>query len=423
MPPAPSSPSPSHLLRSHSTHLSALAFSDDNERIYSGDASGLVVITSTRSLRAIASWKAHTDSLLGVEEYGDRIITHGRDNKLHVWARTQEPTSIRVGGSAALPGLPTPTLCYSMDVNALNYCRFSLMPLPASNPMDEKSAEFLIAVPNLVESSLADIWTLPSCQRLHAAIGKAGVASNPIELLSDDGRGSTKTGIIMAMHLFSAPSASSSPNPLRLLCAYENGSVTLWSFTRTDKQTSVEGIGWEAIWSVKLHVESVMAMAVSRHSTLALTVSADHLIGRYDLTNAGQPNTSLDTTCTVHRTKHPGNSAVAIRDDGKVCAVGGWDGKIRLYSTKTLKPLGTLIYHKGNCQAVAFARSLCHSANAESRSGAVGSVTEDERSGDDDEDEMSEEERKQRIRWLVSGGKDHRVSIWELMEFEKLKCN
>lgn len=68
----------------------------------------------------------------------------------------------------------------------------------------------------------------------------------------------------MAMHLFSPsltspqPSSSSSRNlgGLRLLCAYEDGSVTSWSFTRTDKQTSVEGVGWEALWSVKRHVES-----------------------------------------------------------------------------------------------------------------------------------------------------------------------
>ena len=29
----------------------------------------------------------------------------------------------------------------------------------------------------------------------------------------------------------------------------------------------------------------------------------------------------------VHRTKYPGNGAVGIRDDGRIVAVGGWDGK------------------------------------------------------------------------------------------------
>ena len=92
---------------------------------------------------------------------------HGRDNKLHVWSRVDESTFINVGGSASVPGLSVPTICYSMDVNALNFCRFSLLPLPArrvdsaGDDLDApQSQEALIAVPNLVESSwvsLADV--------------------------------------------------------------------------------------------------------------------------------------------------------------------------------------------------------------------------------------------------------------------------
>jgi hypothetical protein len=43
-----------------------------------------------------------------------------------------------------------------MDVNALNYCRFSLLLQPASAQFSE-SNEALIALPNLVESSLVRI--------------------------------------------------------------------------------------------------------------------------------------------------------------------------------------------------------------------------------------------------------------------------
>lgn len=67
----------------------------------------------------------------------------------------------------------------------------------------------------------------------------------------------------MSMHLFSSAKAfdgeqsSSSQNTseLRILCAYENGSVVLRRFAG-EKKTSVEGIGWEVIWTVKLHVEA-----------------------------------------------------------------------------------------------------------------------------------------------------------------------
>lgn len=83
--------------------------------------------------------------------------------------------------------------------------------------------------------------------------------------------------------------------------------------------------------------------------------------------------------------------------DPRVC-------RVRLYSTKTLKALGTLEYHKKSCQAIAFA------------------WYEHERSGpmevdEDVEEEMSE--RADRRRWLAAGSQDNRVSLWSLISFEK----
>ncbi|SJL05305.1 uncharacterized protein ARMOST_08671 [Armillaria ostoyae] len=400
------SPPPRYILRSHSSPVTTAFISPDNERIYSGDGSGLVVSTSTRTLRPISSWKAHNDGLLGVQEWGTNIITYvafnlilggtiytkgcrqGRDNKLHVWLRVEELPGI--GGSAALSESPIPVVQYSMDVNALNYCRFSLMPLPPNDSMagsssKDQSKEALIALPNLVESSEADIWSLPSCSRVHAAIGKQE-SNGPI--LSTDGRGDQATGIIMSLHLYKRDDV------LRILIAYESGSVVLREFVKSDRTTSVEGLGWKVLWKVKLHAEAIMAMAVTNNNSMALTVSADHLIGRYDLSSF---------VAETHRTNHPGNGAVAIRDDGRVCAVGGWDGRIRLYSTKSFKPLGTLKYHKTGCQAVAFARTLS-------------AYQADE---DEDEDGMSKQEIEERSRWLIGGAKDKLITIWSLMAFNR----
>ncbi|KAJ7170586.1 WD-40 repeat-containing protein [Mycena crocata] len=399
---SPAPASPTHLLRTHSSDVSALFFSDDNERLYSGDASGRVVVTSTRSLRAIVSWLAHTDSILGVEEWGSRIVTHSRDHKLHIWTRVEDlPPSARVGGSAAISDAQTtPTLCYSLDVNALNYCRFSLL---ATTPSDVA----FIALPNLVESSEADVWELPSCKRIHASVG----TQRTQPMFSLGGREGMKTGLIMALHLFHTPPppecTSAQAGELRLLCAYEDGSVALHRFvgsgthTGADPETSTEGRGWEVIWNCRLHVEAIMAMRVSRDNRVALTVSADHLVGRYDL---GSTVDAEAPSGVVHRTTHPGNGCIAIRDDARVCAIGGWDGRIRLYSTKNLKPLGTLRYHKNGCQAVEFARSVDVA------------VTPDEGS---DDDELGAGEREARARWLAAGAKDHRVSLWALISFER----
>lgn len=97
-------------------------------------------------------------------------IRHARDNKIHVWTRIEElPPSARLGGSAAQPGLPVPTLCYSMDVNALNYCRFSLLRLsPSRTSGDASEDRALIALPNLVESSVVCILSRVSSWRSFA---------------------------------------------------------------------------------------------------------------------------------------------------------------------------------------------------------------------------------------------------------------
>src|SRR5712675_2430972 len=100
---------------------------------------------------------------------------HGRDNKLHVWkSPSQTPSTVR--GSASAPpddaGASAPTLSYSLDVNALNFCRFSLLPLDASLPstMTTTESRAFVAVPNLVESSLASENPLSFIERAVAMI-------------------------------------------------------------------------------------------------------------------------------------------------------------------------------------------------------------------------------------------------------------
>lgn len=57
-----------------------------------------------------------------------------------------------LGGSAASPqGIPTPELAYSLDVNALNFCPFSMSEV-SYNYNTGWNEELLVAVPNLVES-------------------------------------------------------------------------------------------------------------------------------------------------------------------------------------------------------------------------------------------------------------------------------
>jgi WD40 repeat protein len=79
--------------------------------------------------------------------------------------------------------------------------------------------------------------------------------------------------------------------------------------------------------------------------------------------------------------------------------VGGWDGKIRLFSTKSGKPLGTLRYHKTACQTLAFAHHFSDSTV--------------------EEDDLDRDRKLETRFWLLGGGKDGRISVWNLVDLGK----
>jgi ASTRA-associated protein 1 len=97
-----------------------------------------------------------------------------------------------------------------------------------------------------------------------------------------------------------------------------------------------------------------MAMTLSNDYEMALSVSADHLVGKYMvfvrhfiifvisrlmlnlLNKQDLCDEKKKKEIEPIRTKHPGSSAVALRDDTRVCAIGGWDSKYDLFFPTSL---------------------------------------------------------------------------------------
>ena len=122
----------------------------------------------------------------------------------------------------------------------------------------------------------------------------------------------------MSLHLYALPTSAKSA--LHVLAAYENGSVACRRLNTSPTHPSIEGRGWELLWTVKLHVESspshppacvftaliyclsVMALTVSLDNSFALSISADHLIGRYDLA-VSPPSPALRLACCTRSAK------------------------------------------------------------------------------------------------------------------------
>ncbi|KAL0276428.1 UNVERIFIED_CONTAM: hypothetical protein PYX00_004009 [Menopon gallinae] len=80
--------------------------------------------------------------------------------------------------------------------------------------------------------------------------------------------------------------------------------------------------------------------------------------------------------------KNPGVASVAIRPDSKLMAVGCWDGKLRLYSMKSLSILAVLDIHSSTVQDVVF-------TSTQSENGKIKF-------------------------YLAAGSKDRKISLWDL---------
>lgn len=164
---------------------------------------------------------------------------------------------------------------------------------------------------------------------------------------------------------------------------------------------------------------------------------------KYTLSNAlpGVPETiqiSLKTS--------GGRGSLRIRSDGKIVVVAGWDGKIRIFGFKSLKPLAVLKYHREDLKGLALARItqdhnrktiIPPSTNtAEVQDNITGenvqveakgvegnsSEEEDDESDSDyssDEDSDREEllasqEKWFQRHWIAAAGKENRISLWDI---------
>ncbi|KAK4936376.1 Astra associated protein 1 Asa1, partial [Elasticomyces elasticus] len=185
---------PTYVLRGHGAQIHAVSFLRHNTRLLTGDAEGWVVLWSVALKRAVAVWRAHQGSILGLQSWGvDRTMTHGRDNKINVW---QLPVADEVCFSTVLPIDDTtshrkqPWLLHCLIVNALNFCPFATCTTDpdatkgAPSSTEEADGTILIAVPGTQDAQI-DIFSLPSEQ-----------IAFRIPALAN-----TKTGMVMALRM------------------------------------------------------------------------------------------------------------------------------------------------------------------------------------------------------------------------------
>lgn len=289
-----------------------------------------------------------------------------------------------------------------------------------------------------------------------------------------------KNGMVMAL------SVSYIANSLTLVAGYENGLVIV-------AQLSAQ-IGWMVRYRAKPHSQPILSLGVTPDSEFFFTSSADAIIAKHPLPTStprgssagdaaqrileprgesraeGQEDTSakaaiaqtslLSAALAQHRdvpttntpqtanagahearvttepvkvvnTKHSGQQSLRVRSDGRIFATGGWDSKVRVYSTKTLKEVAVLKWHQAGCYAVAFAKvdeGQGSALKADKKPGIAAAVAASA-SDLQQRDETSlatipklggfalRDKRKLQAKsehWLAAGSKDGKVSLWKV---------
>ncbi|RKF72956.1 ASTRA-associated protein 1 [Golovinomyces cichoracearum] len=403
---------PAYILRGHGSSINAIAFVRENSRLVTGDAEGWIVMWDLATKRPTAVWRAHLASILGISDWGrDKIITHGKDNKLLVWKIDEED---EISMSTLLPldsskdSQKPPWLLYSLDVNTTNFCSFAKTDMLAEN----SRTELLIAVPDAMASEKVDIYHLPSSTKLHS------IPASPI----------FKGGMVMSLSIF----YSLTTNLLTVVTAFESG------------HTSVNYLvspNWITIYIAKPHIQPVLSLAVSPSKDYYLTSSADAIIAKHMIPYLAPESSDKKTLESMGNdipiktlnTKHAGQQDLKIRNDGKIFATAGWDSRVRVYSGETLREVAVLKWHKEGCYAVAFANirppsvykdegknnktdspiSLIKSINAHvvEQVQAQNQVTNNEFALNISQERIW---KSQNIHWIAVGSKDGKISLWDI---------
>lgn len=148
--------------------------------------------------------------------------------------------------------------------------------------------------------------------------------------------GDTKAyGMVMAMCSFQRDDQSF------LLVGYEAGGVSLWDIASSQE-----------ISSHKFFEESVMCLDYCPETNFGVTGSVGQDVHSFTLSI-----TDDQTKITPKRSTelvNPGVGVACVRQDGKICVTGGWDGRVKVFSGKSFKLLAVLSAHNDSIQSLAF---------------------------------------------------------------------
>ncbi|XP_077016473.1 guanine nucleotide-binding protein subunit beta-like protein 1 isoform X2 [Tamandua tetradactyla] len=296
----PPSPDPRFVLRGtqsavHALHFCGVAQGPGPPLLLSGSQHGLVHIWSLQTRRAIATLDGHGGQCvtwLQTLPPGHQLLSQGRDRTLRLW-------DLAEGRS---------TVADTVDLEHVGFCRSSI--LAGGQP------RWLLAVPGKGDDEV-QVLEMPSKTPVCTLRPEAGA----------------RPGMPMCLQLWQADA-----RPL-LLAGYEDGSVALWSVPER-----------RALSRTACHPEPVLGLGFDSPRARGVSGSAGKTLAVWSL----DEQQTLQV-CSTHEVTNPGIADVTLRPDRRILATAGWDGRVRVFRWRTMRPLAVLDFHRAPVHCVAFA--------------------------------------------------------------------
>lgn len=273
----------------------------------------------------------------------------------------------------------------------------------------------------------------------------------------EDGK-AIKTGMVMAVSLLYLPSPSFStqqPQPprLTLVTGYESGHTSVMQVLPT--------LGWMPLYLAFPAKQPILSLSVdpSEEKAYYITSGADAIIAKHALSSlspnlsssaATSSQSTTDTSSTsfsvsstpqsllsaalkssspcattiklppiitqplkTNNTHHSGQQSLTLRSDSKIFATAGWDGRCRVYSSKTLREVAVLKWHKEGVYALGFAEVRDGEGKKGGGSGEESGTSVVKTTG-----AMSVAQKRIKqateTHWIAVGGKDGKISLWDI---------
>lgn len=234
-----------------------------------------------------------------------------------------------------------------------------------------------------------------------------------------------------------------------LVSAFENGFASVHYLDGTSGD-------WIMTYRSQAHSQPVLSLDVHPNHEYFVTSSADSMIAKHPIPSSRQeiietPSTKpADTLGSQSKpadvsalstglagktkrfsvktqewkdpikttnTKHSGQQSLNLRSDGRIFATAGWDSNVRVYSSKTLKEMAVLQWHKVGAYAVAFA-SVQTTKETKSVEPAADVVSDSTLVANNSTAMTTVKERRLKkakdTHWIATGSKDGKIALWDI---------